>query len=188
MCEVERFDPATVVVSQGLDGGEIVVTAGVQALHPGQKVRLLGAHVVTAQSSEWALKHRSFTVFLMIVVTLAGLASYFGLGRNEDPAFTFRTMIVQAAWPGATLDDTLQQVTERIERKLQETRGLDFLRSYTTPGPDDDLRQPQGIDLGRRRCPTSGTRCARTSATSATRCRPAWSVPASTTTSATRSA
>jgi len=84
--------------------------------------------------SEWALKHRSFTVFLMILVTVAGLASYYRLGRNEDPAFTFRTMIVQAAWPGATLDDTLQQVTERIERKLQETRGLDFLRSYTTPG------------------------------------------------------
>src|SRR6267154_2483643 len=84
--------------------------------------------------SEWALKHRAFTVFLMIVVTLAGLSSYFGLGRNEDPAFTFRTMVVQAAWPGATLDDTLKQVTERLERKLQETRGLDFLRSYTTPG------------------------------------------------------
>ena len=84
--------------------------------------------------SEWALKHRSFTIFLMIVVTLAGLASYHRLGRNEDPAFTFRTMVVQAAWPGATLDDTLLQVTERLERKLQETRGLDFLRSYTTPG------------------------------------------------------
>ena len=84
--------------------------------------------------SEWALRHRSFTVFLMIIVTAAGLSSYFSLGRNEDPAFTFRTMIVQAAWPGATLDDTLKQVTERLERKLQETRGLDFLRSYTTPG------------------------------------------------------
>jgi multidrug efflux pump subunit AcrB len=84
--------------------------------------------------SDWALRHRSFTVFLMIVVSAAGLASYFSLGRNEDPAFTFRTMVVQAAWPGATLDDTLQQVTERLERKLQETRGLDFLRSYTTPG------------------------------------------------------
>jgi multidrug efflux pump subunit AcrB len=51
----------------------------------------------------------------MISITIAGLASYFRLGRNEDPAFTFRTMIVQAAWPGATLDDTLQQVTERLE-------------------------------------------------------------------------
>ncbi|MGH6845777.1 MAG: efflux RND transporter permease subunit [Methylocella sp.] len=84
--------------------------------------------------SDWALKHRSFIIFTMIAVTLAGLASYYRLGRSEDPAFTFRTMIVQASWPGATLDDTLQQVTERLERKLQETRGLDFLRSYTRPG------------------------------------------------------
>ncbi len=84
--------------------------------------------------SEWALKHRSFVIFMMIAVTLAGLASYYRLGRSEDPAFTFRTMIVQASWPGATLDDTLQQVTERLERKLQETKGLDYLRSYTSPG------------------------------------------------------
>jgi multidrug efflux pump len=84
--------------------------------------------------SDWALKHRSFIVFAMIAISIAGLASYYRLGRNEDPAFTFRTMIVQAAWPGATMDDTLEQVTERIERKLQETRNLDFLRSYTTAG------------------------------------------------------
>jgi multidrug efflux pump subunit AcrB len=84
--------------------------------------------------SEWALKQRSFIIFIMIAVTLGGLASYFQLGRAEDPPFTFRTMIVQASWPGATMDETLQQVTERIERKLQETKGLDFLRSYTKPG------------------------------------------------------
>ena len=80
--------------------------------------------------SDWALKHRSFVVFLMIVVTIAGLSSYVSLGRNEDPAFTFRTMVVQAAWPGATLDDTVEQVTERLERTLQETPNLDFMRSY----------------------------------------------------------
>src|SRR5499427_2681381 len=84
--------------------------------------------------SDWALKHRSFIVFAMIAIIIAGLTSYFRLGRNEDPAFTFRTMVVQASWPGATLDDTLSQVTERIERKLQEISGLDFLRSYTSPG------------------------------------------------------
>ncbi len=84
--------------------------------------------------SDWALKHRSFIVFLMIAATVGGLLSYFRLGRAEDPPFTFRTMIVQAAWPGASMDDTLKQVTERIERKLQETKGLDFLRSYTKPG------------------------------------------------------
>jgi multidrug efflux pump len=84
--------------------------------------------------SEWALKHRSFVVFLMLVTIVAGVRSYLGLGRNEDPAFTFRTMIVQAAWPGATLNDTLDQVTERIEQTLKETPHLDFLRSFTRAG------------------------------------------------------
>ena len=84
--------------------------------------------------SEWALRHRSFVVYLMIASVVAGLASYRSLGRNEDPAFVIKTMIVQAAWPGATINDTLLQVTERIERTLQETPNLDFLRSYTSPG------------------------------------------------------
>jgi multidrug efflux pump len=84
--------------------------------------------------SEWALKHRSFIVYLMLVVTIAGVTAYLRLGRNEDPAFTFRTMIVQAAWPGATLEDTLNQVTERIEQTLKETPNLDFLRSFTSAG------------------------------------------------------
>jgi multidrug efflux pump len=84
--------------------------------------------------SEWALKHRSFVVYLMLVVMIAGAMSYLRLGRNEDPAFTFRTMIVQAAWPGATLDNTLDQVTERIEQALKETPHLDFLRSFTSAG------------------------------------------------------
>jgi len=84
--------------------------------------------------SAWALRHKSFVVYCMIAVTVAGLSSYFSLGRDEDPNFTFRTMVVQAFWPGATIDDTLKQVTERIERKLQETKSLDFIRSYTTAG------------------------------------------------------
>ncbi len=84
--------------------------------------------------SRWALEHKSFMIYCMIAVTVAGLSSYLRLGRGEDPDFTFRTMVVQAAWPGATLDETLLQVTERLERKLQETEGLDFLRSYTRAG------------------------------------------------------
>jgi multidrug efflux pump len=84
--------------------------------------------------SEWALNHRSLVVYLMIVATAAGLLSYSRLGRNEDPAFTFRTMVVQAAWPGATLDDTLDQVTDRLERTLKETPNLDFLRSFSRAG------------------------------------------------------
>jgi multidrug efflux pump subunit AcrB len=84
--------------------------------------------------SEWALNHRSFVMYCMLVVMIGGVASYVRLGRNEDPAFTFRTMIVRAAWPGATLKDTLDQVTERLEQTLKETPHLDFLRSFTGAG------------------------------------------------------
>lgn len=84
--------------------------------------------------SQWAIEHRSFVVYLMLAILVAGVGSYFQLGRNEDPRFTIKTMVVQTQWPGATINDTLQQVTERIERKLQEIPGLDYLRSYTTAG------------------------------------------------------
>jgi multidrug efflux pump len=84
--------------------------------------------------SEWALRHRSLVAYLMIVAVAAGLVSYFRLGRNEDPTFVIKTMVVHAAWPGATVQETLKQVTERLERKLQETPQLDFLRSYTSAG------------------------------------------------------
>ena len=70
----------------------------------------------------------------MIASVLAGAAAFRGLGRNEDPAFVIKTMVVQAAWPGATIDDTVLQVTERLERTLQETPHLDHLRSFTRPG------------------------------------------------------
>ena len=84
--------------------------------------------------SKWALEHRSFVVYLMIASVLAGLSAFYSLGRDEDPAFVIKTMVVQAAWPGATIEDTKQQVTERLERALQETPHLDFIRSYTLPG------------------------------------------------------
>ncbi|MEX3945296.1 efflux RND transporter permease subunit [Paraburkholderia sp. BR10937] len=84
--------------------------------------------------SEWALSKRPLVVFLMIAALVAGTLSFLRLGRAEDPVFTFRTMVVAAAWPGATVDDTLSQVTERLERTLQETRHLDRIRSYTTAG------------------------------------------------------
>ena len=84
--------------------------------------------------SGWAIRNRSLMVFLMIVAVSAGVAAFFSLGRAEDPAFTFRTMVVRAAWPGATLEDTLDQVTERLERTLQEVPNLDHLRSFTNAG------------------------------------------------------
>jgi multidrug efflux pump len=73
-------------------------------------------------------------VFFMIVAVVAGSLAFVRLGRNEDPAFAVRTMVVQAAWPGATLEDTVSQVTERIERRLQEVPGLDYLTSYSRAG------------------------------------------------------
>ncbi|MGO4394493.1 efflux RND transporter permease subunit [Variovorax sp. M-6] len=94
--------------------------------------------------SEWALSKRSLVVFLMIIAVIAGTLSFLKLGRGEDPTFTFRTMIVAAGWPGATVDETLSQVTERLERTLQETHHLDRVRSYTTAGQTTifvDLKQ-----------------------------------------------
>jgi multidrug efflux pump len=84
--------------------------------------------------SQWALHHRPLVVYIMLVAVLAGVLSYFRLGRAEDPTFIIKTMVVQASWPGATVEETLKQVTERIERKLQETPKLDFLRSFTSSG------------------------------------------------------
>jgi multidrug efflux pump len=90
--------------------------------------------VIGPNLSEWALGRRSLIVFLMLVAVVAGTLSFQRLGRGEDPAFTIRTMVVAAAWPGATVEETLLQVTERLERKLQETNHLDRVRSYTTAG------------------------------------------------------
>jgi len=84
--------------------------------------------------SEWAIRHRSVVSYFMLVIIVAGVASYLRLGRSEDPDFTVKTMVVQAKWPGASVGDTLQQITDRLERKLQETPNLDYLKSYTTAG------------------------------------------------------
>ena len=84
--------------------------------------------------SRWALEHKSLVVFLMLVVALAGVMQYGKLGREEDPPFTFKTMVVKTLWPGATTLETVQQVTDRIEKKLEELPNLDYLKSYTKPG------------------------------------------------------
>ncbi|MGD9803263.1 MAG: efflux RND transporter permease subunit [Hyphomicrobiaceae bacterium] len=84
--------------------------------------------------SEWAIKKRSIVIYMMIVAVVAGVFAFNRLGRNEDPAFVIKTMVIAAAWPGATIEETLAQVTERLERQLEETPGLDFVRSFTTPG------------------------------------------------------
>ena len=84
--------------------------------------------------SEWALRHRSFVWYLMAAIVVAGALSYTRLGRQEDPSFTIKSMVVQASWPGAMVEEMTNQVTDRIERKLQELGSLDFTKSYTTSG------------------------------------------------------
>ncbi len=84
--------------------------------------------------SDWALEHRSLVVYLMIMICLTGVLSYNRLGREEDPTFVIKTMTIQAQWPGATVADMMDQVTDRIEKKLQETPFLDYTKSYTKPG------------------------------------------------------
>ena len=87
--------------------------------------------------SEWAINHRSFVWFLMILFVVFGLLAYKELGREEDPSFSIKTMIVQTYWPGATIDDTMLQITDRIEKKLQETPSLYYLKSSTKAGESD---------------------------------------------------
>lgn len=84
--------------------------------------------------SDWALNHRSFVWFLLIVSMIAGTISYRNLGREEDPNFTVKVMVIGAALPGASIDETLKQLTTRIETKLEELDELYFTRSVTTAG------------------------------------------------------
>ena len=84
--------------------------------------------------SEWAVNNKAIVVFLMLLCAIAGVSAYERLGRQEDPDFSVQTMVVQVAWPGATALDTLKQVTDRLEKKLEETPRLDYIKSYTKPG------------------------------------------------------
>ncbi|MDO9225793.1 MAG: efflux RND transporter permease subunit [Pseudomonadota bacterium] len=84
--------------------------------------------------STWSLEHPSLVAYLMVVLTLGGVLAYFNLGRSEDPDFTIKLMVVRSFWPGATAPEVEQQVTDRIEKKLQELPYLDNLRSYSKPG------------------------------------------------------
>jgi multidrug efflux pump subunit AcrB len=84
--------------------------------------------------SAWALRHQALVIFLIALATLFGILSYTRLAQSEDPPFTFRVMVIQTFWPGATARQMQEQITERIGRKLQETAQIDFLRSYSRPG------------------------------------------------------
>jgi multidrug efflux pump subunit AcrB len=85
-------------------------------------------------ASAWALEHKSFVGFLMLLLAVAGLFSYGQLGRDEDPPFTIKVMVVRAVWPGATAEDTAREVTDRMEKALQSLQWIDYISSYTKPG------------------------------------------------------
>lgn len=84
--------------------------------------------------SAWAIRSRALTVYFMLVAVIAGAFAFINLGRDEDPSFTTKTMLVSAVWPGATIEETQSQLTDRLERRIKETTGLDVVRSITRPG------------------------------------------------------
>ncbi|WP_428309826.1 efflux RND transporter permease subunit [Hydrocarboniphaga sp.] len=84
--------------------------------------------------SEWALGNRSLVIFFMVLAAVIGTQAYFDLGQSEDPPFTFRVMVIQTQWPGATADEVDRLVTDKIEEKLLELETLDYVRSYSRPG------------------------------------------------------
>jgi len=84
--------------------------------------------------SRWALEHSALTRYLMLVLLVLGMASYFQLGQDEDPPFTFRAMVVRAYWPGATAQQMAEQVTDKMERALQEVPFAYKIRSFSKPG------------------------------------------------------
>ena len=91
--------------------------------------------------SRWALEHAALTRFLMLVLLLLGVSAYFQLGQDEDPPFTFRAMVVRSYWPGATAQQVAEQVTDKIERTLQEVPYADKIRSYSKPGESQIIFQ-----------------------------------------------
>ncbi|MFZ6747471.1 efflux RND transporter permease subunit [Undibacterium sp. Ren11W] len=84
--------------------------------------------------SRWALEHIPLTRYLIVALLLGGIFSYARLGQDEDPPFTFRAMVVRAVWPGATALQMAEQVTDKLEKKLQEVPNVDKIRSYSKPG------------------------------------------------------
>lgn len=84
--------------------------------------------------AEWAIRHKQIVYFFIIAIITGGLWSYFHLGRSEDPNFTIRQAVVTAAWPGASAQQITQQVTDPLEKKLQDTKGLDYIKSFTHDG------------------------------------------------------
>nr|WP_315189976.1 efflux RND transporter permease subunit [uncultured Albidiferax sp.] len=98
--------------------------------------------------SKWALEHPALTRYLLVVLMVMGFAAYFQLGQDEDPPFTFRVMVVKTFWPGATAQQVAEQVTDRLERSLQEVPYADKIRSYSKPGESQIIFQVKDSSKG----------------------------------------
>lgn len=84
--------------------------------------------------STWALKNQALVLYFIILTLLAGVFAYTHLGQSEDPPFTFKVMLIRSSWPGASAQEVEQQVTDKIEKKLQEIPSIDYTSSYSRPG------------------------------------------------------
>src|SRR5437762_12397502 len=84
--------------------------------------------------SALAVRERSVTLFAILLISIAGVVAFFQLGRAEDPAFTVKAMTVVTAWPGATAQEMQDQVSERLEKRLQELRWYDRAETFARPG------------------------------------------------------
>ncbi len=84
--------------------------------------------------SALAVRERGITLFLIFLISIAGIVAFFKLGRAEDPAFTVKVMTIVTAWPGATAQEMQDQVAEKIEKRMQELRWYDRTETYTRPG------------------------------------------------------
>lgn len=84
--------------------------------------------------SEWSLKNKALVLYFMLLLMVVGVYSYTQLSQSEDPPFTFKVMVVQTYWPGATAKEVAEQVTDRIEKELMTTGQYDRISSYSRPG------------------------------------------------------
>jgi multidrug efflux pump len=84
--------------------------------------------------SEWALKHQTLVLYMMLMLTISGLLAYTKLGQSEDPPFTFKVMLVRTIWPGASAVEVEQQITDKLEKKIQEVPHLGYSSSFSRPG------------------------------------------------------
>jgi multidrug efflux pump subunit AcrB len=114
--------------------------------------------------SAFGVRERAITLFLIIAIVVAGVFAFFRLGRAEDPTYVVKVMTVAASWPGATAEEMQKQVADRLEKRLQELESYDRVETASRPGIVT-MKVYLKDDTRPRKCRSSSTRCARSSAT-----------------------